>query len=893
MSTNPKDSAPLCIHAYTSNGSLPSASSKVALLKLLLAGSIAGQNLEVAIEERSADPLTGESVFLEVGKGRLIANANAGVRALLPSSSTDIIASAQMISWMEWEESQLLGATFQTNCDQLLELLEVLGREPLAELLKGPWNAVQVAVFSTLHFARDKLERKVAVQAWLNERSQQEQIKSVLKRVDALSGSATTAAVKSGISIAYDHHERTILPMKGKRNVLITSALPYVNNVPHLGNIIGSVLSADVFARYCRARGYNTLFICGTDEYGTATETRALEEKVSEEELCAKYRALHKQTYDWFNIDFDFFGKTTTPAQTTICQDIFFKLRANGYTYEDTMTQLYCDEPGHKRFLADRFVEGECPNCHYEDARGDQCDNCGKLLEPTELLRPKCKLDGTTPILRETKHQFLDLPKLEEWNFEWAERVTEEGKWSQNGKTITIGWLRQGLTSRCITRDLKWGVPVPVAGYEDKVFYVWYDAPIGYISITMNYTADHWEEWWKNPENVKLYQFMGKDNVPFHSVIFPCILHGTKDPYTIVNTISTCEYLNYENGKFSKSRGVGVFGNNVMASNIPSEVWRYYLISSRPENSDSQFLWHDFVARNNSELLANLGNFVNRTLKFVAAKYQSTVPAPASFGANEVAFLDDVNRLVTQYIDYMEQQKERGALKLVMDISGRGNLYLQDSKLDNTLFAMNRATANTVLSLAINLIYLISALVYPFMPTTSEAIVKQLRVPHRRIPNDDELPWDGKDIHEGHVIGKPDYLFTKIEESKEQELRQRYAGKQVTEEGNGTTSAPIASSASVAPPKDAKSAKAAGKAKAAAKPSAKDAKPGKSAEPVITDADKTPEMIELELLIAEQGNKVRKLKGEKAPAELIKSAVDELLQFKARLGDLVKNAKSN
>ncbi|KXS18387.1 methionyl-tRNA synthetase [Gonapodya prolifera JEL478] len=677
------------------------------------------------------------------------------------------------------------------------------------------------------------------------------------------------------------------LPQTDKRNVLITSALPYVNNVPHLGNIIGSVLSADVFARYCRTRGYNTLYICGTDEYGTATETKALEENVTEEELCAKYRALHKQTYDWFNIDFDYFGKTTTPAQTEICQDMFKKLQKSGYTFEDTMKQLYCDQPGHKRFLADRFVEGECPHCHYDDARGDQCDSCGKLLNPTELLKPRCKLDGATPILKETKHQFLDLPKLESWNLEWAERVTEEGKWSPNGKTITLSWLKKGLEPRCITRDLKWGVPVPLAGYEDKVFYVWYDAPIGYISITMNYTPEGWQEWWKNPENVKLYQFMGKDNVPFHSVIFPCILHGTGDPYTIVNTISTCEYLNYENGKFSKSRGVGVFGNNVMASNIPVEVWRYYLLASRPETSDSQFLWRDFVQRNNNELLANLGNFVNRALKFVAAKYQSTVPSVGTVGTEESDFLKDVNNLLGQYVESMEQQKERNGLKIVMDISARGNLYLQDSKLDNALFTNNRPKADTVLSLATNLIYLLSALVYPFMPTTSAAIVKQLRAPHRRIPGDTELPWDGKDILGGHVINKPDYLFTKIEDSKEQELRQRYAGKQVKEE----TDAPRVAAASAKPQPPAKdagksAAKAGSKGKAPQKPSIKEAKPSQL---VIADADKTPEMLQLEALYKEQGDKVRTLKGAKgAKDEETVAAVSELLRTKAQLEELFK-----
>ena len=252
------------------------------------------------------------------------------------------------------------------------------------------------------------------------------------------------------------------------------------------------------------------------------------------------------------------------------------------------MTQLYCEK--HSSFLADRFVEGTCPHCSYADARGDQCDKCGKLLNATELINPRCKLDGASPILRDSKHIFINLteaqPKLEEW----FEKTSKTGHWSANSLAITAGWLKEGLKPRCITRDLKWGTKVPKVGYENKVFYVWFDAPIGYPSITANYTAD-WELWWKNPENVKLYQFMGKDNVPFHTVIFPSTLMGTSDKWTLLHHLSTTEYLQYEDDKFSKSRGVGVFGNNVMESGIPVEVWRYYLLSIRPETNDSHFTW--------------------------------------------------------------------------------------------------------------------------------------------------------------------------------------------------------------------------------------------------------------------------------------------------------------
>ncbi len=491
-------------------------------------------------------------------------------------------------------------------------------------------------------------------------------------------------------------------------------------------------------------------------------------------------------------------------------------------------------------------MEGTCPNCGYNDARGDQCDNCQKLLNATELVDPRCKLDGTRPETRESRHIFMNLTKLQPWNEEWFSRVSEEGKWSNNGKSLTMGWFKRGLEPRCITRDLKWGVPVPLDGFREKVFYVWFDAPIGYISITASYT-DEWEKWWKNPENVALYQFMGKDNVPFHSVMFPGYLKATGDPYTLVSSISTCDYLNYENGKFSKSRGVGVFGNNVMESGVPAAVWRYYLLSNRPETADSQFTWKDFIARNNSELLANLGNFVNRGLKFLVAKYDSTVPA-SQYAEAEQAVLDDVNPMLVAYVEAMEMQKERLALKLTMDISARGNLYLQDNKLDNNLFANHPERCSAVISLAVNLSYLLSALLYPFMPTTTEGILRQLRLPTRTLPSH----WTGRDVLRGHVVGKPEYLFTRIDESKEEELRKKYGGQQ----------------------------------NAVPEESKKKGKPVVKSNIVVLP--QTPEVLALEAKIKEQGELVRKLKAEKAAKEQVDVQVAALLDLKKQLATHAK-----
>ncbi|CAA0840020.1 Probable methionine--tRNA ligase [Striga hermonthica] len=527
----------------------------------------------------------------------------------------------------------------------------------------------------------------------------------------------------------------TKLPIPGKRNILITSALPYVNNVPHLGNIIGCVLSADVYARFCRKRGHVVLYICGTDEYGTATETKALEEGCSPKEICDKYHSIHRKVYEWFDISFDEFGRTSTPQQTQICQAIFKRLLDNNWLSENTMQQPFCDRC--VRFLADRLVEGNCPFCNYDSARGDQCEKCQKLLNPTELLEPKCKVCRHTPRIRDTNHLFLELPLLKDRLEEYIRRMSVAGGWSQNAVQATHAWLREGLKQRCITRDLKWGVPVPHKGFEDKVFYVWFDAPIGYISITACHTQD-WEKWWKNPDDVELYQFMGKDNVPFHTVIFPSTLLGTDERWTLMKTISVTEYLNYESGKFSKSKGVGVFGNDVKDTNIPVEVWRYYLLTNRPEASDTLFTWADLQAKLNSELLNNLGNFINRVLSFIAkdpgSGYGSIIPDAQSADSHPLtkALGDRVGNFVEQYIEAMEKVKLKQGLKLAMTISSEGNAYLQESKFWK-LYKEDRATCSIVMKSAAGLVFLLACLLEPFMPSFSAEVLKQLNLPFDQI----------------------------------------------------------------------------------------------------------------------------------------------------------------
>ncbi|VAI78594.1 unnamed protein product [Triticum turgidum subsp. durum] len=432
------------------------------------------------------------------------------------------------------------------------------------------------------------------------------------------------------------------VPVAGRRNVLVTSALPYVNNVPHLGNIIGCVLSADVFARYCRLRGHNVLYVCGTDEYGTATENKALEEGCSPLEICDKYHAIHKEVYEWFNISFDHFGRTSTPQQTEICQSIFHKLLDNNWLSENTMQQV-C-------FTLFKPQFPRPVSCYHRFAsRALLCLSIAALLQimPKVLGGQVCE---GIPVVRDTDHLFLELPLLKEKLEKYIDEASATGSWSQNAVRITDAWLKEGLKPRCITRDLKWGVPVPHEKYKDKVFYVWFDAPIGYISITACYTPE-WEKWWKNPENVELYQFMGKDNVPFHTVMFPSALLGTGENWTLMKNISATEYLNYESGI--------------------------------EQASDAAFTWGGLQIKHNNELLKNLGNFIYRVLSFIAkpegAGYGSIIPeAPnADIHPLSQSLAETIGNLIQQYIDAMDKVKLKQGLKIAMAISSEGNAYLQ------------------------------------------------------------------------------------------------------------------------------------------------------------------------------------------------------------------------
>ncbi|BGP49082.1 methionine--tRNA ligase mes1 [Rhodotorula kratochvilovae] len=690
---------------------------------------------------------------------------------------------------------------------------------------------------------------------------------------------SSTRRIRPGIELHdFRNADGITLPEDDAVNTLITSALPYVNNAPHLGNIIGSTLSADVFARYSRQRNQRTLYICGTDEYGTTTEVMAAKEGVSPQALCDKYHKIHADSYEWFEIGFDHFGRTSTPKQTEICQDIFLKLYQNGWLEEHENQQLYCEKD--KRFLADRYVEGTCPKCNYDGARGDQCEYCSVTYEsPLELVNPRCSACGATPKTRTTAHLHIKLAELQPQIEAFVQRASSEGTWSANGKAFTDGWLRGGLQSRGMTRDLEWGVRLPKElgpKWENKVMYVWFDAPIGYPSITANYT-DEWRQWWRNPENVKLYQFMGKDNVPFHTVLFPGYLLGSGDKWTMLNSISTTEYLQYEGTKFSKSKNVGVFGINARESGVPASVWRYYLLMNRPEASDSEFTWDSFVALANAELLNNLGNFVNRILKFAIAKFDGVVPDPKNgaydgsqpyeFAAEDKEFVDDIDKLLATYNDQLSHQKIRGGLQTLLQITGRGNLFIQDNRLDNTLLENNPARCAEVVLLALNLIYVVAALTHPYMPSTSDSILEQLDATPRAIPDTFSI-----DLLPGHKLGQAKHLFTRIDPKNVAVWRAKYGGdaaKAAAGAEGATGDKPLSKKQQEKLKKEAKKA---ADAAAAARP-------------------RSDEERALEEVIKAQGDKIRRIKQGKAE-EGDRAIEDEVASLKALKEELDALTKS-
>lgn len=552
--------------------------------------------------------------------------------------------------------------------------------------------------------------------------------------------------------------------------VLITSALPYVNNIPHLGNIIGCVLSADVYARYLRLIGKDVLYICGTDEYGTATETKAKELGISPREICNKYHQIHKEIYSWFNISFDIFGRTSTEnpkidewTQTKLCQEIFKDLVNNGHIVEKEIEQLYCSKT--QQFLADRYIKGTCPHCGYKDANGDQCDGCGKIYSSTDLINPYYKLNKDYKLeLKKSNHLFLKLgdfkDKLNEW---WC----KQDGWTNVANSITKSWLADDLHDRCITRDLEWGTPVPNTElfgdkYKNKVFYVWFDAPIGYISITANERND-WKDWWMN-SNTELVNFMAKDNVPFHSIIFPATLMGTGRNYNLVSKLSAIDYLNYGDKKFSKSNNIGVFGDDAMKSGICSDLWRYYLIKSRPENNDSYFTWEDFENKINGELVNNFSNLVNRILNLTYQNYKE-IPI-----ITDLNLFNELNREYEISLAYYKNEfvniKLKDALQRFLEFSSKCNTFINNQEPWKKI-TTHPIDVKNILGILCHFLICLSVMAKPFIPECSDKIQSYMNISYNSL--DLEI-----NKFSGSKVNKPKIIFKRISENEIEELKSKY-----------------------------------------------------------------------------------------------------------------------
>ena len=558
--------------------------------------------------------------------------------------------------------------------------------------------------------------------------------------------------------------------------ILITSALPYVNGVPHLGHLVGCLLPSDVYARYMRMMGHEVLYVCGTDEHGTPSEVGAAKEGMDVADYCLKYHNRHKEAYDAFNLSFDYFGRTSSEQNREITYHIFEQLDKNGLIEEESIKQIFSIDDN--RFLPDRYVTGTCPHCGYDKARGDQCENCTKVLDPTELINPRSTISGSTNLeVRETKHLFLNLPKLEKQLAEWVK--SKEPFWPDVAYSIAQKWLKEGLRPRCITRDLKWGFPVPKKGFEDKVFYVWFDAPIGYLGITKQWADEkpgerNWKDWWLDAKDVYYVQFMGKDNVPFHSISFPATLLGTGENWTKVDYLKGMSYLTFEGGKFSKSEQRGVFAEDAVKE-FPADYWRYWLISNAPEASDSSFTFDLFAGVVNKDLNGVLGNFVSRVMKMTASKIGAEVPAGGEMTEVEEKLIADLQEKADNYCKYMEGLEFKKAMNELRAIWVEGNNYISVTE-PWTVIKTDPARAAAILRVCLNLIRIYALLSAPVMPETSAKILAKFGLNAADMPvlKGFNAAKEIEALQPVHKFEVGDALFERIAPEKTEELKAKY-----------------------------------------------------------------------------------------------------------------------
>lgn len=539
---------------------------------------------------------------------------------------------------------------------------------------------------------------------------------------------------------------------------VVTSAWPYINSVPHLGNMIGSVLSADVYARFLRMMGEDVVFVSGSDEHGTVIEVEARKKNVSPRELTNSSHEYIVKLWELWGISFDNYTRTESEIHKEFVREFLLRVFRNGYIDERVQVIPHC--PKDEIYLPDRFVEGTCPYCGFEGARGDQCDSCGRLLEPEQLINPRCVLCGSTPVFRSRKHYFFRLDKFEESILNW---IKKHDLLDENVKNFTESWIETtGLAPRSLTRDNRWGIPSPFPDSEDKTIYVWFDALLGYLSATREYFVkigkeSEWVKYWLDSEAKTAY-FIGKDNIPFHAVILPALLMATQEPYTLPTLISATEYLMYEGRKFSKSRRVGVWIDEALKIVSNADYWRYSLIRMRPEDKDTNFKWSEFVRFVNNELNDHIGNFIHRVLTLIYRFFEGVVSEVTLTGSADIEFRKYIDEVWTSYRSLMYRARLREASELIVKLSERGNQYV-NVKAPWAKIKENVDDVKSTLNVGFTAVLTLSIMLYPIMPQSSKKILKTLNISGEKIVVRDQ-PTELVKLP--HRIDKPEQVFTKV-----------------------------------------------------------------------------------------------------------------------------------
>ncbi|MDR3528800.1 MAG: methionine--tRNA ligase [Rhizomicrobium sp.] len=568
---------------------------------------------------------------------------------------------------------------------------------------------------------------------------------------------------------------------------LITSALPYINGVKHLGNLVGSMLPADLYARYRRAKGDETLFICATDEHGTPAELAALDAGQDVATYCAEQHEVQRALGEGFNLSWDYFGRSSSPQNRDLTQHLARVLWANGHLEVRTTKQVYSH--AEKRFLPDRYVIGTCPHCGYDRARGDQCENCTRVLDPTDLIKPRSALSGSSEIeIRDSAHLFLKQSTFVEPLRAWID--SHEKDWPNLVLSIARKWLDEGLNDRGITRDLEWGVPVPDdigdGLMKGKVFYVWFDAPIEYIGATKEWSDaagkpdSEWQKWWR-PEkqtDVSYVEFMAKDNVPFHTVGFPITIMGSGENWKLVDRIKGFNWLTYYGGKFSTSQKRGIFMDKALEL-VPADYWRWWLMANAPEGADSSFTWEHFASVVNKDMADVLGNFVNRVTKFTVARFDGKVPGEGEYGEEEKALIAELDKRIAAYAGYLEEIEFRKALAELRAIWVAGNEYLTKAA-PWTHVKTDRVKAAVGVRMGLNLVHLFGHLSWPVIPASAKAVHEAIMTAPDIIPWPDQPMAQFLDqLEAGHEIHPPEVLFAKITEEQLADWKTRFGGEDV------------------------------------------------------------------------------------------------------------------